>query len=149
MSIFIDRNQMIDSHDDSHDDKQLETILENYVVDTQDIEEFRSIGLDFKTEMKVQFDASCKKLYMDLRAWLLKEKHDEQFETYYFPKNVWQCIVHDYAPAWYIKIFPVKYNELKVRVVGDVYVCPHHKIDFHDEPQRHVKFLHGPAKNNS
>ena len=81
-----------------------------------------------------------------LRAWLTAEKRPEQFETYYFPTNAWQCLVNDYAPASYKKIFPVKYTELKVRVRGDVYVCPHHSIPWSTEVIPHLEFIHGFSK---
>ena len=139
---FEDRNAAMMTSDS-------QTVLEPYEISTEVKRLLDMDAPDMKVEISTRFDEASKQLVMGLRAWLTAEKHEPQFETYYFPKNAWQCFVNDYAPASYIKMFPVKYTELKVRVRGDVYVCPHHTIPWATEVIPHLEFIHGFANDSS
>lgn len=87
-----------------------------------------------------RLDYELQTMFLELRTWLLAGKHEASWITRSTPATWWDHVKKDLAPAWFTRRWPVKYDEERIRVRGDIHVCPHANIAWPDGEQ-HLNFI--------
>lgn len=88
--------------------------------------ELRRYELDYSSE-----------IVLELRTWVIgtKKTYTKPFR---FPAGIWQHIKQKYAPQWFLKRWPVKFDEF-VTATEIYHICPHANVKWED--RAHIEFM--------
>lgn len=75
------------------------------------------------------------------KTWVLKSPHPARKIALSAPKNWWEHFKERWFPWWLTNYFPVKYGIPTEYEYGPIYVCPHAKEAWKDNPSLHFQFL--------
>lgn len=80
------------------------------------------------------------KIYLGIRAWLLKGEHVEIETVSIETDKTWRDMFkRQYFPGWLLKRFPPETRVVTKDVERKIYICPHADIPFKD--RRHLDFI--------
>jgi hypothetical protein len=100
----------------------------------------RDLPMDFikQLETKIEYRKTLNRMILDLYTYVMGLR-DKNFQYYKkFPRDWKQAVKERFAPKWFLKRWPVEYEEISINERIYKKVCPHLYTDRREE---HLKFM--------
>ncbi len=96
-------------------------------------------------DLKVHLDHMARQLVLELRSFVLGKRAERIDIEEKWPADWWQAVKDRWAPAWFLKRYPVQYKTLSVHK-ETMRVCPHVDIKTPEGRQVHFEWLEGDPR---
>jgi hypothetical protein len=90
-------------------------------------------------------DDASKRMVFHLHSYVLGKNHGRVDLERQWPKDWWEAVKERFAPRWFLKRWPVRYESVSVHEVVWK-VCPHVNLKTPDQRQVHFQWLDGDER---
>jgi hypothetical protein len=76
-------------------------------------------------DVMVDVDVVTNELVMQVKTFMSKAYREPVYKTVSTPATAWDHVKQQYAPAWFKKRFPVRWEKHQFQIQGPTFLCPH------------------------